>query len=71
MMKGVAMNLERQIRFRVTSKELTRLDELAAMAQRTRSDLLRRLIERAEVVPMDTRPVLISEEGEREERERQ
>ena len=45
------MNKTEQVRFRVSAVELSRLDQLAHLSGRTRSDLLRLLIKRAEVVP--------------------
>lgn len=68
-LKEIEMRFKEQVIFRLTPAELSRLDDLAGLAKRTRSDLLRQLIRRAEVVPIDPKSIRIPEQGGIEERE--
>jgi hypothetical protein len=58
-----AMTREKQIQFRVTSVELEKLDHIAGRARRTRSDVLRLLIDQAQLVQEQIAPVTVSLPG--------
>jgi hypothetical protein len=61
------MNRIEQVRFRVTSPELHKLDEIARLTRRTRSDVLRQLIHHAEIVPARIAPIRVPPLGSNSE----